>query len=355
MLRSHRYIFPDYDSNKDQIERLLREHCNLSLSEGIHSYEYDHVTLYGIPAPCEVIIVPVRYQGEQGYAVYLRDLREARLMQAETKRREIAEEESRAKTHFLARMSHEIRTPMNVVLGVTETQLQREDHPPETEEAFTHIFNSSRLLLTIINDILDLSKVEAGKMEVAPTNYDTAGMISDTIQLNLLNFGGKDIDFCLKVDEHLPSCLVGDELRIKQILNNIISNAFKYTAEGTVELSFAAEREPMAAAGEVTLVICVSDTGKGMAAGQAESLFSHESAQFDLKDGHMDKGGGLGLTIAHSLVRLMRGEIRVESTLGEGSIFTVRLPQISCDDSPLGSEVAASLQDLETSLHSFKK
>jgi signal transduction histidine kinase len=126
-------------------------------------------------------------------------------------------------------MSHEIRTPMNAILGISEIQLQNTTLSPDTEEAFNQIYDSGNLLLNIINDILDFSKIEAGKMEIVPVKYDVPSLLNDTAQLNRLRYESKPLEFTLDVDENTPLELYGDELRIKQSLNNLLSNAFKYT------------------------------------------------------------------------------------------------------------------------------
>jgi len=288
--------------------------------------------------------------------VYSQDLRpikqEAQEKLIEMRRREIAEDESQAKTRFLARMSHEIRTPMNAVLGITEIQLQKE-HSPSTEEAFLRIHSSSNMLLTIINDILDLSKVEAGKMEIIPEAYELASMIVDTVQLNIMRVGSKNIDFKLNVDEQLPSHLIGDELRIKQILNNILSNAFKYTHEGLVTLSIGME-ETRQTADSIMLVLCVQDTGQGMTQDQINSL-DIEFSRFNLSSNRTVEGSGLGMTITFQLVRMMEGNIKVESEKDGGSIFTVRIPQKSASSSILGKETAENLQNFEISQKSLRR
>jgi len=268
---------------------------------------------------------------------------------AEMQRREIAEEESRAKTKFLAHMSHEIRTPMNAVLGIAEIQLQKGNPSPQTEEAFLRIYNSANLLRFIINDVLDLSKIESGKMEIIPVTYETATMIGDIVQFNLVHFGSKEIAFNVEVDEHLPASLIGDDLRIKQVLNNLLSNAFKYTNKGEVRLSFEAESIPKAdpETSDTMLVIRVSDTGQGMTTEEMDNLFLHEFTRFNKQGNRTIEGSGLGMSIANSFITMMQGEIRVESILGEGSTFTVRLPQKRKDDRILGKDAAASLNKLE--------
>ena len=257
---------------------------------------------------------------------------------------------NQAKTRFLARMSHEMRTPMNSILGITEIQLQKDCHPAETEEAFTRIYSSSNMLLTLINDILDLSKVEAGKMEILPEVYETASMIIDTVQLNLMYIGSKVIEFKLSVDENLPAYLIGDELRIKQILNNILSNAFKYTLEGTVSLSLALESRIN---DYVKIAIEISDTGQGMTQEQVDNLWG-EFARFNTTANRDIEGTGLGLSIAYQLATMMDGEIIAESQLGVGSKFTVRLTQIASGDNIIGAEAANSMQNLKDTQKSLK-
>ena len=264
-------------------------------------------------------------------------LRIYRAMLAETRRTEIAEESNKAKSDFLARVSHEIRTPMNAILGITEIQLQDEKHPPITKEAFERIYNSGDLLLGIINDILDLSKIEAGKLVLSPGQYDTASLIHDTAQLNILRYETKPIEFVLEVKEDLPLLLIGDELRIKQILNNLLSNAFKYTEQGTVKLTVCAE--------ENTLVFKVSDTGQGMSPDQLEKLGT-EYSRFNMEANRETEGTGLGMNITRNLVHLMNGSLSVESTFGVGSTFTVRLPQERVDAAVIGKEMADNLMKL---------
>ena len=341
-------IFPQYyEGGESAVRALIRESCNQTLKHGITRFFYDHISLYGETISCEVTIVRVKYQEGEGFACYQRDIRNEKL-------REQAEEDSRAKTRFLARMSHEIRTPMNAVLGITEIQLQKEGLSPETEEAFLRIHSSSNLLLTIINDILDLSQIEVGKMEIVPVTYEITSMIVDTVQLNLMYIGSKNVNFELHLDENLPTHLTGDDLRIRQILNNVLSNAFKYTHEGTVSLSFGFEGSS-APGDDLTLVITVRDTGQGMTREQVDSLFGTEFNRFNLESNRTIEGSGLGMTIAHHLAKMMGGDISVESKPGKGSVFTVRLPQKSHSNLSLGREAKQSLQNLEVSQRSLRK
>ena len=253
-----------------------------------------------------------------------------------------AESANRAKSIFLARMSHEIRTPLNAVLGISEIQLQNEALPQDVKEAFTRIFNSGDLLLGIINDILDMSKIEAGKMELMPARYDVSSMINDTVFLNMIKYESKPIDFSLQVDEHVPSELIGDELRIKQILNNLLSNAYKYTKAGKVELSIGAEHSTDSS-DDVTLILSVRDTGQGMTKEQLDKLFE-EYSRFNMEANRMTEGTGLGMGITQNLIHMMNGEISTESEAGKGSLFIVRLPQGKTGAPALGKEGAEKLR-----------
>jgi len=251
------------------------------------------------------------------------------------------------KSNFLATMSHEIRTPLNAILGMTEIQMQSSIHPPSTSEAFIKINNSGNLLLNIINDILDLSKIEAGKLELVPVKYEVASLINDIIQLNYIRYESKPIEFKLEIDENIPSVLVGDELRIKQILNNLLSNAFKYTDSGQVTLAVNAECVGRGGGAViVTLIFQVRDTGQGMTPDQVSKLFD-EYTRFNLEANRTTEGAGLGMTITRNLVDLMYGKINVKSVVEEGTSVTVRLPQKTDGigiRGIIGNEVAENLR-----------
>ena len=255
---------------------------------------------------------------------------------------------SRQKTNFLAMISHEIRTPMNAILGITEIQMHNKTLPGETKEALTKIYHSGHSLLGIINDILDLSKIEAGKLELLPVNYDVASLIHDTAQLNAMRIGSKMIKFELQVDPFMPAELFGDELRIKQILNNLLSNAFKYTDSGEVVLSASAKYEDRVKTPHVSLTFQVRDTGQGMTKEQVKLLFD-EYSRFNQEANRTTEGTGLGMSITRRLVIMMNGAISVESEQGKGTVFTVHLPQKNTGAPPLGKEVAENLKQFRAS------
>ena len=267
--------------------------------------------------------------------------------------KELAERSNRSKNMFLSRVSHEVRTPMNAILGITEIQLENDTLSSETKKAFGEIYNSGYLLLGIINDILDLSKIEAGKLELAPSVYDVPSLINDTVHINIIRYDSKPIDFNLHVDENIPSKLYGDELRIKQVLNNLLSNAFKYTDKGNILLSVAAEYAPEGTQ-VVTLVFSVSDTGQGMTGEQLDKLFD-EYTRFNTEANRTTEGTGLGMSITRQLVKMMNGDISVESEPGKGSVFTARLPQRIVNTEKLGRETAENLMQFRANRAEQKK
>jgi len=257
----------------------------------------------------------------------------------------LAEQSNRSKSIFLSQMSHEIRTPMNAILGIAEIHLRDETIKQVTQEAFGRIYESGDLLLKIINDILDLSKIEAGKLELSIVKYDIPSLINDTAQLNLMRNESKPIEFCIEADENIPVYLYGDELRIKQVLNNILSNAFKYTDEGKIEFAVSAEPDND---DNVTLVFRISDTGQGMTEDQITRLFD-EYSRFNLNTNRTIVGAGLGMSITKRLVDLMNGSITVQSESGKGSVVTVRVPQKLAGTDVFGSEIVKKLKDFNFS------
>ena len=262
---------------------------------------------------------------------------------------ERAETANTSKSKFLANMSHEIRTPMNAIIGISEIELNCGNHSTKTKEAFQRIHNSGYTLLGIINDILDLSKIETGKLELDPVKYDTASLINDTVQLNIMRIGSKVIEFRLLVSENLPSELIGDELRIKQILNNLLSNAIKYTDKGSVTLEIRANAlhsEFGEAAAQ--LIIIVKDTGLGMTREQIEKIFDDYS-RFNMEANRAKEGTGLGMSITKNLVQMMGGEIKLESEPGGGTTVTLHIPQKLCGSGVIGTELAEILQDFRYS------
>ena len=257
----------------------------------------------------------------------------------EQRRTETAELASRAKSNFLAKMSHEIRTPLNAILGITQMQMLKEGLPEETATGLEKIHSAGTSLLGIINNILDLSKIEMGKMELNPVEYDLPALVYDAVQLNMVRIGSKPVRLELHMDESLPSRLIGDELRLTQILNNLLSNAIKYTDRGVVKLSVY----HLPQGEDVTLRFTVEDTGQGMRPEDCQKLFS-EYLRLNVNANRAAEGAGLGLSITKSLVDMMEGAIKAESKFGQGSTFTVTVRQKAVKCVPLGAEVTKQLQ-----------
>jgi len=256
---------------------------------------------------------------------------------------EIAVKANRAKSEFLATMSHEIRTPLNAVIGLSEVEL-RGSLSDSSRDNIMRIHQSGSSLLGIINDILDISKIEAGKLEFAPVEYDTATLISDTVNLNRVRIGSRPIDFILEIDGDFPSKLLGDDMRVKQVLNNLLSNAIKYTEKGAVRLGASWDKGHALAPNQVKLKFTVQDTGRGIRSEDMEKVFV-SYAQLDVKANRKIEGTGLGLAISKKIVEMMGGNIRAESEFGRGSIFTVEFLQSLEDPTPIGKETAKALMD----------
>ena len=247
-------------------------------------------------------------------------------VEAEASRR-IAVEAARAKSDFLAKMSHEIRTPMNAIIGMSELALRDENMPQSASSHVMTIKQAGTNLLAIINDILDLSKIESGKLEIIESGYHFPSLVNDAISIIRMKVMDTRIRFVANIDSNIPCELRGDEIRIRQVLLNILSNAVKYTERGHVSLNITSKTLDD---DSIILNIEVKDTGKGIREEDIGKLFG-DFVQVDTANNKGIEGTGLGLVITKNIVTAMRGEISVVSEYGKGSTFTVRLPQVVCN------------------------
>ncbi len=241
---------------------------------------------------------------------------------------------SKAKSSFLANMSHEIRTPLNAILGMSEIIL-RESLGRSAEEYAVEIRNASENLLSIINDILDISKIESGKLEIIEVDYYISSLLNDVSSLSRIRLQNRKVLFTTFIDSSIPSLLKGDEIRIKQILLNILSNAIKFTREGHIHFNATCTHEN----GKALLQFTVSDTGMGIKQADLDRLFL-QFERFDTKKNRNIEGTGLGLAITKQLCDMMHGTISVESVVGRGSTFTVTIPQTYTEYTPIVSTPA---------------
>lgn len=239
------------------------------------------------------------------------------------------EREANMKSDFLANMSHEIRTPMNAVIGMAEMAL-REKLPPAAREYINQIKTAGNSLLTIINDILDFSKISAGKMDINMVEYEPLSSMNDITNIIMTRIGTKNLELIVDYDPNIPYQLMGDNIRIKQVVMNLANNAVKFTRGGrvSVKISYTQKSERV-----IILHFSVDDTGIGIKEEDMEKLFQ-SFQQVDSKRNRNIEGSGLGLAISKQLVTLMNGQIRVESEYGKGSTFSFEIPQLVLQDRP---------------------
>ncbi len=256
--------------------------------------------------------------------------------------KQLADAANEAKSDFLARMSHDIRTPINAVLGMDEMIL-RESEEKQTLEYAEQIKGAGKTLLALVNDILDISKIEEGKMELSPTNYQVAPTIAELLVMFKDRAVEKGLEFELDVDENIPKVLHGDDIRIKQCLINLLSNAIKYTNTGKVRfLAHCVKNDGK----NVTVRVSVQDTGIGMKQEDIKQLFEPFVRLNEAKTREIE-GTGLGLSIVYRLLKLMNSELHVESEYGKGSEFYFDLEQQIVDPSPIGKVSSETLKKPE--------
>lgn len=250
-----------------------------------------------------------------------------------------AQEASRAKSSFLANISHEIRTPINAVLGM-DTMILRESREENVREYANDIQSAGQNLLSLINDILDFSKIESGRMEIKPVNYELASLLGDCYNMIQVRAKDKGLFFRMENSTSIPHQLYGDEVRVRQIIINLLTNAVKYTEKGEVVLSanwVKTDEE------NIRLIVAVRDTGMGIKYEDQQKLFD-SFQRLDVERNRNIEGTGLGLAITKQLIEMMNGTISLESSYGRGSTFTVEIPQRARSFEPIG-DFQARIQD----------
>lgn len=247
------------------------------------------------------------------------------------KQKAIAENANKAKTDFLARMSHEIRTPINSVLGMNEMIL-RESTEPGIKKYAMNIKTSANSLLGIINDILDSTKIESGKMEIIPVEYELDSLLNDTVNMIYVRIKDKNLQFNVEVDETLPNKLYGDDVRIRQVLLNLLTNAVKYTHEGSVSLTVSGKRS----GDSIVMCYTVKDTGIGIKQEDLSRLFESFERIEESRNRNIE-GTGLGMNIVMNLLKLMGTELKVDSVYGTGTTFSFELEQRIISDQAIGN------------------
>lgn len=249
--------------------------------------------------------------------------------------KENAEKANRAKSEFLSSMSHEIRTPLNAIVGISEDIEVRPECPETIKQDLKDIISASHTLLEIVGNIMDINKIESEKMEIIEVPYHPKEEIETLARVNSVRIGDKQIELKVNIAEDLPYELIGDKAHIKEVINNVLSNAIKYTEEGTIELTTKCINQNNIC----NLFISVKDTGRGIKAENIKKLF-HKFERLDVEKNTTTEGTGLGLAITKKLVEMMNGKINVESTYGKGSIFMIQIPQkISKQSAPIDNKI----------------
>ncbi len=236
--------------------------------------------------------------------------------------KEQAEKANRAKSDFLSSMSHEIRTPLNAIVGLSEDMRSRDNCPEDMKEDLDDVVSASKTLLEIVGNIMDISKIESDKMEIVEVSYNFKEEIETLARVNATRIGDKQIEFNVSIAEDIPYELFGDKIHVKQVVNNLLSNAMKYTDKGTIDFTVKCINQK----DTCLLMMTVKDTGRGIKADDINKLFT-KFERLDIEKNSTTEGTGLGLAITKKLVEMLGGTINVESSFGKGSMFMVQIPQ----------------------------
>ena len=310
-------FYPDFQPDGTPSKQKIKDTIKILTEKGSIQYDYMYKDASGENLPVESTAVMFPWGESYRMAVYSRDLRN---IWAKDEAIRQAENASAAKSSFLANMSHEIRTPMGAIIGLSEL-IRTDNFDKQQKEFFEDIKKMSRALLKIINDILDFSKIEVNKMTLSPVHFNLRELMENTVSIFRFTAQGKDIDFEYSYDPGVMEIVFGDDVRVRQVVTNILNNAIKYTRQGSVKFCvksvFRNEKQ--------YTVFCVTDTGIGIRTEDIPKLFS-QFEQFDSRINRDIVGTGLGLAISKRLADMMDGFFEVESEYGKGSVFSVFLP-----------------------------
>ena len=305
---------------------------------------------------CSLVFIMIAffyYVGRKNERSYAKSMEEMKLEEQKASyerkvlelEKDAANASNKAKSDFLANMSHEIRTPMNAILGMDEMILRSSPGDPIKKYAL-NIQSAGKTLLSIINGILDFSKIESGKMDLVPVEYSFASVINDIVNMTMKKAQDKGLKYEITVDEDIPSILLGDEIRVRQVMLNLINNAIKYTHEGSVSIDISYDRAVS------MLQLIVSDTGIGIKDEDMDKLFTSFQRLEQDRNRNIE-GTGLGLHIAMRLVEMMEGSIEVKSKYGEGTTFTARMKQTIVDERPIG-DFAQNISRMQENVDEYK-
>jgi len=311
---------PVHQPNGRLSSEMAKELIDGAFAEGYRKFDWMHLDGNGEPLPCEVILIRADYQNDYTLACYVRDLREHIKLIDEMRKSEIATESNKAKSDFLASMSHEIRTPMNSIIGFSELALD-DDIPNKTRGYLGNILDNSKWLLHIINNILDISKIESGKLELEKIPFDMHELFTACRSIITSDAEEKGLILYFYAEPSLSKRPLGDPVKLRQVLINLLSNAVKFTSAGIIKL-YAAVKSTTEKT--ITMTFEVKDSGIGMTPEQINKVL-HPFMQAEAGTTRKYGGTGLGLPITNYLIEMMGGNLMIESTPGVGSKFSFEL------------------------------
>nr|MCR5624475.1 response regulator [Lachnospiraceae bacterium] len=323
------HFIKDYDGTHKILFACRNEESNFTVYVVSNAWKiYGHVIIYTLSCIIAFLICIILIYKLLSDFIRIQEKTNRQLSEAA----EAAIAAGKAKSSFLAQMSHEIRTPINAVLGMNE-MIIRETDDDEIRDYADNIRSSGRTLLALINSILDFSKIEDGKMKLVPVKYSIASMINDLVNSISERAKAKGLEFDIQIDETLPSTLYGDDVRIRQIIMNLLTNAVKYTEEGQVTLTMCSQERDD---DNFVLFVSVRDTGIGIREEDREKLFE-SFARLDETRNRNIEGTGLGMSVVTKLLDMMGSSLKLESEYGRGSTFSFELKQEIIDDDPIGN------------------